>query len=188
MTTHKSDCSITFATDGVTGEPICDCGAWGKPMTTPETAAGRKPGVYPTKDGIEVVMSLEESASYLEDMYPDEIELLVTKARADAEREIERLRAALQTEGVRRIAAERERQIEDEGYTAEHDAREAVDDLARAGACYALPEAERQYFPHHWPWNPEYWKPTPNDRIRELVKAGALVAAEIDSLLREQTR
>ena len=33
-----------------------------------------------------------------------------------------------------------------------------------------------------WPWNLIWWKPTPNDRIRELVKAGALIAAEIDRL------
>jgi len=27
-----------------------------------------------------------------------------------------------------------------------------------------------------------HWKPTPDDRVRELVKAGALIAAEIDRL------
>jgi hypothetical protein len=27
-----------------------------------------------------------------------------------------------------------------------------------------------------------YWKPTPNDAVRQLVKAGALIAAAIDSL------
>jgi hypothetical protein len=34
-----------------------------------------------------------------------------------------------------------------------------------------------------WPWDPKWWKPTPEDRIRELEKAGALIAAAIDSLL-----
>jgi hypothetical protein len=33
-----------------------------------------------------------------------------------------------------------------------------------------------------WPWSKHWWKPTPNDRVRELVKAGALIAAEIDRL------
>ena len=35
----------------------------------------------------------------------------------------------------------------------------------------------------HWPWNVVWWKPTPDDRIRELAKAGALIAAEIDRLI-----
>ena len=33
-----------------------------------------------------------------------------------------------------------------------------------------------------WPWDLEWFKPSPYDRIRELVKAGALIAAEIDRL------
>jgi hypothetical protein len=32
-----------------------------------------------------------------------------------------------------------------------------------------------------WPWNDDDWKPSP-DPIRNLVKAGALIAAEIDRL------
>ena len=39
-----------------------------------------------------------------------------------------------------------------------------------------------------WPWNGSYWKPTPDDRIKELTKAGALIAAEIDRLLNENTQ
>jgi hypothetical protein len=38
--------------------------------------------------------------------------------------------------------------------------------------------------PEEWPWFQERWKPTPDNRIRELVKAGALIAAEIDRMLR----
>jgi hypothetical protein len=36
-----------------------------------------------------------------------------------------------------------------------------------------------------WPWDPSWWKPSP-DPIRNLVKAGALIAAEIDRLQRRQ--
>ena len=39
-------------------------------------------------------------------------------------------------------------------------------------------------FPKSWDWT--WWKPSPNDRIRELSKAGALIAAEIDRILNEQ--
>ena len=35
-----------------------------------------------------------------------------------------------------------------------------------------------------WPWSPEGWKPSP-DPVRNLVKAGALIAAEIDRLQRK---
>ena len=38
--------------------------------------------------------------------------------------------------------------------------------------------------PYLWPWRPSWWKPTPDDRVRELVKTGALIAAEIDRLRR----
>ena len=37
-----------------------------------------------------------------------------------------------------------------------------------------------------WPWKEAWWKPTPEDRIRELVKAGALIVAEIDRLRRKE--
>lgn len=41
----------------------------------------------------------------------------------------------------------------------------------------------RYLWPQDWSF-----KPTRDDRIRELVKAGALVAAEIDRLGREASR
>lgn len=34
-----------------------------------------------------------------------------------------------------------------------------------------------------WPWEASYWKPS-DDPIRNLVRAGALIAAEIDRLQR----
>src|SRR5690606_14349996 len=82
------------------------------------------------------------------------------------------------------IANERKRQIEQEGYTAEHDDKLASGELAKAAATYALAEYLRKYVgedylsnnpPTYWPWSRQAWKPTPDDRIRELVKAGALI-------------
>lgn len=37
-----------------------------------------------------------------------------------------------------------------------------------------------------WPWEHRWYKPTPEDRVRELTKAGALIAAAIDDLLRSE--
>jgi len=59
---------------------------------------------------------------------------------------------------------------------------------ARAAACYALPDDEREMTggllpaPYLWPWDSTWWKPTPEDRVKELVKAGALITAEIDRI------
>lgn len=95
--------------------------------------------------------------------------------------------------GAGRIAVERARQkldvaIGGEGYDADHDAGEG-DALALAAAAYAAPGPSRRVrgggIPLDWPWDAAYWKPTPKDRIRELEKAGALVAAAIDALLAE---
>jgi hypothetical protein len=105
--------------------------------------------------------------------------------------------------GAERISVERARQLlprEDggEGWNAAHD-RGQTDALARAAAAYALPAHQRLFeyasgawkikldLRHHiWPWKAMWWKPTPKDRIRELEKAGALIAAAIDSLLQEE--
>lgn len=99
--------------------------------------------------------------------------------------------------GVMLIEVERQRQqapLKDggEGYDALHD-RGAADELALAGATYATPARHRFRLPKlatpvFWPWRFALWRPTPDDRVRELVKAGALIAAAIDSLLEQQER
>lgn len=88
------------------------------------------------------------------------------------------------------IIEERKRQIEKEGYTPEHDDEHKYWELIDAAVCYI----DTPYYdawvkngkdiPDNWPWDKKYWKPTPNDRIRELTKAGALIAAEIARLRR----
>jgi hypothetical protein len=66
------------------------------------------------------------------------------------------------------------------------------DDLALAAVCYALPEEDRPLdtldnnVPVYWPWDDEQWKPYPTDRVKELIKAGAYIAAEIDRLWSER--
>lgn len=88
--------------------------------------------------------------------------------------------------GVELIAAERERQKTVEGWRDAHDADYKNEELLKAAMCYLSPVNERDAdrHPSDWPWHKSWWKPTPNDRVRELVKAGALIAAEIDRLQR----
>ena len=88
--------------------------------------------------------------------------------------------------GIELIAEERQRQIEEEGLTFEHDTQWKDDELCRAAVSFI----ERPHWmnsdacPEKWPFDVAWWKLTPQDRIRELQKAGALIAAEIDRLLK----
>lgn len=97
------------------------------------------------------------------------------------------------SEGSAAIARERLRQIESEGWTAEHDDLQPQGGLAQAAACYASTAAMQSekgikllpkcFIHKNWPWARDWWKPS-NDPIRNLEKAGALCAAEIDRLKR----
>jgi len=87
--------------------------------------------------------------------------------------------------GIELIADERKRQIEVEGWTPQHDSEHTDDSIACAAACYAFPERHRPMrggIPFGWKWAKLWWKPSPENRVKELVKAGALIAAEIDRL------
>jgi hypothetical protein len=88
--------------------------------------------------------------------------------------------------GAARIAAERQRQIDVEGYTTEHDAEHDAGELTDAGIYYAWlarGQMTDSYRPLmlDFPWHESAWKPS-DDPIRNLEKAGALIAAEIDRL------
>lgn len=102
--------------------------------------------------------------------------------------------------GVELIAAERERQIAVEGWTPQHDDGHATGELAEAAASYtdlaayqvsapsSLVQFVREYRPPlGWPWDAAWWKPS-DEPIRNLAKAGALIAAEIDRLQRAKER
>lgn len=94
--------------------------------------------------------------------------------------------------GIASIAAERQRQIEEEGWTSEHDDAHEDGALAVAASLYAFQASSDAAHSHglalarrgscvwQWPWAADWWKP--KDRRRDLVRAGALIAAEIDRL------
>lgn len=91
--------------------------------------------------------------------------------------------------GVDMIAAERNRQITQEGWTAEHDDGHKHGEMAVAADAYifaALANVTKVKVMKTilWPWKDEDWKPSHTDPVRNLVKAGALIAAEIDRLQR----
>lgn len=89
------------------------------------------------------------------------------------------------------VAAERRRQVEEEGWTAEHDDQHRGGSMAVAAACYsltALPDGpSNEFVSSLWPWTgwaSKWFKPT--DKRRNLVKAAALIVAEIERLDRAE--
>lgn len=96
--------------------------------------------------------------------------------------------------GTDLIRMERERQVTVEGWTPEHDDEHKTGDLSRAAACYAEHAANfmshkhsldvRAYravpAPDDWPWDEKWWKP--KNPQHDLIRAGALIAAEIDRI------
>ena len=91
------------------------------------------------------------------------------------------------------ILAERNRQMDVEGWSLGHDDTHANGELACAAGCYALhagmPEPGQVpsgIAPQDWPWSAEWWKP--QDRRRDLVRAAALIVAEIERLDRSPKR
>jgi len=99
-------------------------------------------------------------------------------------------------DGVSIIAAERQRQVDVEGYQIAHDDEREDGELAIAAACYAASSANAQLFVDHsgeggqegmvdpWPLEKELDKRLKHNRIKKLAIAGALIAAELDRLLR----
>jgi hypothetical protein len=101
------------------------------------------------------------------------------------------------------VLAERQRQIHAEGFDEAHDDEFRKGELANAGACYALGSpyvhirapiygsffgffegwTQAGWNQITWPWTRKWWKP--RDRRRDLVRAAALIIAEIDRLDRE---
>ena len=99
------------------------------------------------------------------------------------------------------ILCERQRQLK--VYTPEHDDAQVEGQLSRAAAAYAVASTsaiyeedkarptkwDHSYVPsvdRLWPWNWTYWKP--KDRRHDLVRAGALILAELERLDRAASR
>lgn len=95
----------------------------------------------------------------------------------------------MESKAVQDVVAERNRQISEEGWSPENDDDYRHHELAIAAACYAAPGAAEGFMPGEqprgaildfWPWRRRFWKP--KDRRRDLVRAAALLIAEIERL------
>ena len=87
------------------------------------------------------------------------------------------------------ILAERRRQIEEEGWTPEHDDQHDDGSLLRAAVIYYRHavhgdvQIRMDGAPLGWPWDRSWWKP--RDARADLVRAGALCVAEKERLGRK---
>lgn len=124
----------------------------------------------------------------------DEIKDVFQQIDWDAENELAELLAAAPGTEVPQawldVQSERRRQITAEGWTPEHDDEHACDEIAAFACFYAMPPAARDWDASSTGYGdtlgeailPEGWEPKTGDRRRELVKAGALILAEIERL------
>lgn len=107
--------------------------------------------------------------------------------------------------GIELIAQERQRQIEVKGYDSDHDELETAFQLSGAAAMhiahamnkdfeghthyddlgncarFQVREIDTENWREHWPWDDHDGRENA-DVLTSLVKAGALIAAEIDRL------
>ena len=107
---------------------------------------------------------------------------------------LETVAGMLRDPGVLAIGHERHRVIYEEGYSPGADASENADgEMVDAAICYLLghgqdkDRAPYERVPGRWPWDASSFKPgnTGNhdaDRLRDLERAGQLIAAEITRL------
>ena len=89
------------------------------------------------------------------------------------------------------VLTERRRQIEEKGWTPEHDDEHVNDEIAALACFYAMPPGAREWDGHYGETMgdamlPNGWAASTGDRRRELVKAAALILAEIERLDRIQ--
>jgi hypothetical protein len=80
--------------------------------------------------------------------------------------------------------------MREEGWSPGHDDEHYGCEMAIAAGCYAMHAGDasmttaKSDVPILWPWQQRWWKPT--TARRNLVKAAALIVAEIERLDREK--
>jgi hypothetical protein len=111
---------------------------------------------------------------------------IVTVDPAEEQTAIGEVLRVATSDAVADVLAERARQVEAKGYSAERDDTYNSYELPRAAGCYVM---NASGIPRHralmyWPFAPDTFKPA--GRRRDLVKAAALLLAEIERIDREE--
>ena len=148
-------------------------------MTTPKDS--------PTPEQLKPSPELVAQWSIESGEHEKALEYVCTKA---AEWGAQQRGVVVSTQAASDVLAERQRQVEKEGWTPEHDDEHLRGTLSRAAGCYVTTahlcmEANLKdttdFGPTlSWPWDVKWWKPT--TPRRDLVKAAALILAEIERI------
>lgn len=175
-------------------KPVRDFVAMVNPATTLELLDELEATAHSATVDHEAACSLVEENEELKRRIAElEIESSVNDAAIiELKQQYSRLqKARYDTPAVKDVIAERQRQQSVEGWTPEHDDEHGDGELALAASCYAENFALFSTWqdgesvdwsdapqPANWPWSLEWWKPS--SPRRDLVKAGALILAEIE--------
>ncbi|CAB3914156.1 hypothetical protein LMG26841_05156 [Achromobacter dolens] len=162
----------------LTAQPCPDCAAPGVSTVEDKPTAWMDPD---TQD----VISAERKASWLNEYGAGGAAKAATYTRALGDMRPAPAAGDAQTAAARDVLAEHQRQISAEGWTAEKDDTYARRELADAAAQYVLLAGGWTHL-DVWPWARSWLKPT--TPRRNLVKAGALILAEIERLDRAAQR
>ena len=93
------------------------------------------------------------------------------------------------THGEVSVLMERARQVTNEGYTEQHDDKYERNELLGAAICYLQHDVfslTQGTVPAAWPWAPKTWKP--KGYRQNLIRAAALILAELDRIDRKHTK
>lgn len=152
--------------------------------------AAENAGLKAAKEIIRHLNVNREEANFcgIDDCYIDDaVAAMITPATDAFLAEVRAQGVESLSDAVKSVIAERQRQQSVEGWTTARDDEYEHGELADAAGCYAL---SSELFdcvgepPRQWPWPDEWWKPSM--RRRDLVKAGALILAEIERLDRHE--
>ena len=127
----------------------------------------------------------DNDATFIAKANPATVLALLDELEA-AEKRITELEGGAFNPAILDVVAERQRQKTIEGWTPEHDDEHCNGELAMAAVCYINETGtvnRNGGKPWGWPWDASWWKP--KTRRRNLVKAGALILAEIERLDRD---
>ncbi|HAV8533102.1 TPA: ead/Ea22-like family protein [Escherichia coli] len=131
-------------------------------------------------------MEQQANAEFITAANPATVLELLDELEA-AKKRIAELEARAFNPAILDVIAERQRQQSVEGWMPEHDDEHCNGELAMAAVCYINETGtvnRNGGKPWGWPWDASWWKP--NARRRNLVKAGALILAEIERIDRQE--
>ena len=155
------------------------------PSPTPVPEASGRPGLTLREAAIEAILIREQDTAF--SVVARHIAALFTSLDAIPSAPPVPSEGERRAGGAALIAAERQRQVSVDGWTPAHDAEHTIGELVDAAVCYLHDIDAESPMIWPWPWDESWWKPS-DDRIRNLVRAGALIAAEIDRIQRAADR